>query len=185
MFRCLRTAAKRRFLSAASLLASCLIASTFVTGCSDVSPSADDFEEQTRQLVRLIEERDSEGLIRKISYATILCGSVAAVPCRGGEAPGTLVEGFPMGGCEPFIVRRDAVPMALAAMLADVARVFAVYYEPELGPGGFVAVFQRERPESGLAVTIAEGRVSSVSSGCGAPRDLVAGAGPFLIAPPE
>lgn len=119
--------------------------------------------------------------------------------CQTGQPVGSLVQVFPVAGCEGNFQQRD-VAIGVAQELADpVLRIWAIYRQQPSQPGT-VYEFPRgsmvivlNRPGSfaagqGIAVQIEGGNILSVWFGCGtsAPEMLKGvAAGQFVLPPPR
>jgi hypothetical protein len=99
-------------------------------------------------------------------------GAGSAPVCRESETPGEPVEVFPVLQCELMWTRPEVVPDAYAQALGEAPSLFAVYRpvpQPLVLDADYVAVFDTDPgdAQSGVALTLREGRVIALEYDCG------------------
>ncbi|HET6614905.1 MAG TPA: hypothetical protein VFH62_03370 [Dehalococcoidia bacterium] len=110
-------------------------------------------------------------------YQSIPCvetsqGAGSAPVCRENETPGDPVEVFPVLQCELIWTRPEVVPDAYQQALGEAPSLFALYRpvpQPLVLDADYVAVFDTDPGDvqSGIALTLREGRVIAMEYDCG------------------
>lgn len=129
-----------------------------------------------------------------IGFETVACigptpGSLGALFCEDGEAPGTAIEALGVAQCEGHYLRADDMDQALQSMTDPTVELYAVARTEN----GYRAVFSRlVGPDLGTALgyalQIEGGSVTFVNFGCGeSAEELVDGVSPedFALPPKE
>ena len=99
-------------------------------------------------------------------------GAGSAPVCRESEPAGQAVEVFPVLQCELQWTRPEVVPDAYQQALGESPSLFAVYRpvgRPMVPLADYVAVFDTDPgdAQSGVALTLREGRVIALEYDCG------------------
>ena len=150
-------------------------------------------------VVAAVEDQDAPELQRLVHYFLAACtgeGGIGAIPCPDGQAPGTAVAAFGVGGCEGTFLLRDSpeVAGAVGQFLLEDRELWAVaatqpFPGDERVPGKYMVIFTYTSGPSagaGTAVSVDEEGVSYLHAGCGAattPESFAHGSTEWLIPP--
>ena len=119
----------------------------------------------------------------RLRYVDVSCTAGSGTPgpeCPPGTTVGTLVQAFPLTGCESTYERKGAIEPVLAGFVTNGLKLFSVYRVDRAkagsaAPGDFGLVFVDPRPTPGNAGAImvvvtadGDGRIVRWGNSCGA-----------------
>lgn len=146
--------------------------------------------------LRAMQRHDTDALYAAIKYHKVACSTDAGagIPCKAGEANGTLVEIWVDGTCEPSVSRREDIDVrAVVERFVDADQgLYAVYQSRMAGlasKGGFGILYAQRvgtRSSTNSAVLWPDGSVDTFYFGhCGNRPTVVWGLskGKVLLAP--
>lgn len=167
--------------------------STINSPIPTVTPEARTGVSVLDEIISSVLHGDAEHVANLLQFQTLGCVTLEQVSspplCKAGEAPGTIVEAFPIGKCEGVHVRRDVLVPQLAGLVDSAENVYTAYRSrpDSQGREQFSVVFTirgTNRPQ-GFTVYVTGGKITFIGGPCGVLRaqDFEAVAEEFFIPP--
>ena len=140
------------------------------------------------QVVKATLAGDVDALVRMLHYKRLGCVTLQQVgsppACRAGEAVGTMVDGFVVGGCDGTYERADEIPPRVASVLRMAERsLYAVFRLASGGADYRVLFVYTNAQRLGLAVDLKDGGIVEMNMTCGTVEMATKGVMDFIVAP--
>lgn len=140
------------------------------------------------QVVKATLAGDVDALARMLHYKRLGCVTLQQVGspplCRAGEATGTMVDAFSVGGCDGVNDRADEIPPRVASVIQRAERSLYAVFRPAFGGADYRVLFVYTNAQRlGLAVDLKDGGIVEMNTTCGTVEMATKGVTDFIVPP--